>query len=531
MSANNKKIETSIGHAIEKLQQQENPNLSAIAREFNVPYTRLRARWKGRKSLFARPSHSQRFDSAQEKALCSWIEYNDGLGLSLKRPQILRAATSILRLSDASAPPLGEKWLKRWLERHPQYRIRRRKSLDIERKRAHDVNLIREWFTRLRAAIDSHGIQPSDIYNFDETGFQIGVGRDQWIITREPRRKIVAGVHTNREYVTVVEAISTDGFIIPPLIILSAQQIQYRWFHDLNQDERIAVTDTGYTNDQLTYQWIQHFEKATRARMRGTWRMLICDGFGSHLTFEMVKFCEENDILLFFLPPHTSHLLQPLDVGVFNVYKHYHSEAIESATLTGCSKFTKQDFLAAINSIRAKTFTLSTIQLGFRLSGIWPTNPEIVCEKLVEYDHARLPSAPSTPSSHSTNSTSFSTPKTIEKIRIVEERFFRMSHDIEASQNLMQKLSKGAQACLYELEELRQEKEMTQAATAARHARYGMSRASIRSKGIISSSHVKRMKKNEERLTELEAIDKLRPKWKKVMMELKRHCRRQGRRV
>ncbi|KAJ5543881.1 hypothetical protein N7513_003454 [Penicillium frequentans] len=193
----------------------------------------------------------------------------------------------------------------------------------------------------------------------------------------------------------------------------------------------------------------------------------------------MVKFCEENGILLFFLPPHTSHLLQPLDVGVFNVYKHYHSEAIESATLTGCSKFTKQDFLAAINSIRAKTFTLSTIQLGFRLSGIWPMSPEIVCEKSVEYDPARLPSAPSTPSSHSTNSTSFSTPKTIEKIRNVEERFSRISHDIEASQNLMQKLSKGAQACLYELEELRREKEMTQAATAARHARYVFDRGGL----------------------------------------------------
>ena len=39
-----------------------------------------------------------------------------------------------------------------------------------------------------------------------------------------------------------------------------------------------------------------------------------------------------------------------------------------------------KDFLAAIDSIRAKTFTLRTIQLGFRLSGIWPMNPENVCE-------------------------------------------------------------------------------------------------------------------------------------------------------
>ena len=108
-------------------------------------------------------------------------------------------------LSDPSAPPFGEKWLERWLERHPQYRIRRCKSLQVERKRAHDVILIREWFARLQAAIDS------------------------------------SGVYTNREYITAVEAVSADGFTTPPLIIFSAQQIQYRWFHDLNL-ERIAVT-------------------------------------------------------------------------------------------------------------------------------------------------------------------------------------------------------------------------------------------------------------------------------------------------
>ncbi|KAL3458987.1 nucleoside phosphorylase domain-containing protein [Aspergillus heterothallicus] len=32
--------------------------------------------------------------------------------------------------------------------------------------------------------------------------------------------------------------------------------------------------------------------------------------------FEFVEFCEKQDIKLFFLPPHTSHFLQPLDVGV-----------------------------------------------------------------------------------------------------------------------------------------------------------------------------------------------------------------------
>jgi hypothetical protein len=81
------------------------------------------------------------------------------------------------------------------------------------------------WFESLQRTIEKYGIQFEDIYNFDERSFQIGVGKDQWIVTREPRRKIVSGNHTNREYVTVVEAIPTDGFIVPPLIILRVQLI------------------------------------------------------------------------------------------------------------------------------------------------------------------------------------------------------------------------------------------------------------------------------------------------------------------
>jgi hypothetical protein len=42
--------------------------------------------------------------------------------------------------------------------------------------------------------------------------------------------------------------------------------------------------------------------------------------YGSHLTYEFMRFCEKQKIIVFFLLPHTSHILQLLDVGVFNVY-------------------------------------------------------------------------------------------------------------------------------------------------------------------------------------------------------------------
>jgi hypothetical protein len=41
------------------------------------------------------------------------------------------------------------------------------------------------------------------------------------------------------------------------------------------------------------------------------------DGHSRHITSDMIALCMENDIDLLILPPYCSHLLQPLDVGVY----------------------------------------------------------------------------------------------------------------------------------------------------------------------------------------------------------------------
>lgn len=79
------------------------------------------------------------------------------------------------------------------------------------------------WYDSYRETIAQHGITADDIWNFDETCFNIGVGRDQWIITREPKRQISGGFGTNREYATAVEVISAADSTIALVVILSAK--------------------------------------------------------------------------------------------------------------------------------------------------------------------------------------------------------------------------------------------------------------------------------------------------------------------
>ena len=90
-----------------------------------------------------------------------------------------------------------------------------------------------------------------------------------------------------------------------------------------------------------------------------------------------MEYCEEHNIPPWCLPPHTSHLLQPLDVVVFQPFKHFHRHEVDAACVTGCT-VNKVEFLAAIEGIRRKTFKLSSVKSAFKNAGIHPFNPEEV---------------------------------------------------------------------------------------------------------------------------------------------------------
>ncbi|OCK87679.1 uncharacterized protein K441DRAFT_592805, partial [Cenococcum geophilum 1.58] len=101
----------------------------------------------------------------------------------------------------------------------------------------------------------------------------------------------------------------------------------------------------------------------------GVYRLLIFNSYGSYLTKEFIKYCDNRKIILFTLL-YISHLLQPLNIVIFQLYKHYYSKAIKQAiqigSVTGCTNFNKVKFLYVIELICRQTFKLSIIKLAFR---------------------------------------------------------------------------------------------------------------------------------------------------------------------
>lgn len=80
--------------------------------------------------------------------------------------------------------------------------------------------------------------------------------------------------------------------------------------------------------------------------------------------------------------PHTSHILQPLDFGVFGLLKRAYGKLVEGMMMAGNNHIDKEDFLHLYPPARETVFNQENIYSGFAGAGLKPINPARVLEKI-----------------------------------------------------------------------------------------------------------------------------------------------------
>ena len=100
---------------------------------------------------------------------------------------------------------------------------------------------------------------------------------------------------------------------------------------------------------------------------------------------ELVDLCRENNVILFCLPPHTTHALQPLNVSVFKSLKDHFAKAVHSITFAKKDYIVnKRGFSRVIESPFEKSFSIPNIKAGFAKFGVYPFNRNAVpIEKMI----------------------------------------------------------------------------------------------------------------------------------------------------
>ena len=110
-------------------------------------------------------------------------------------------------------------------------------------------------------------------------------------------------------------------------------------------------------------------------------------GSSSHITANVIAFCMRNAIDLLILPPHTSHILQPLDVGVFAPLKRALACETDAALRPDTGRMPRVQWVEMYIRARGKALVSQNILSGWRSVGLVPLSPITVLRKAGQRAH------------------------------------------------------------------------------------------------------------------------------------------------
>lgn len=191
---------------------QNNPKLSIrrAAKNYEVKYSTLYDRKNGIQSRCDSIPNSRRLSDLEEQIIVQFILDLDSRGFPSRLRFVEEMANSLL--ADRDASPVGKRWAHNFVKRQPELKTRLFRRYDYQRAKCEDPTIIRGWFRLVQNTIAKYGIRSDDIWNFDETGFMMGLIMVGMAVTGSERQGRPKSVQPgNREWITAIAAINAEG--------------------------------------------------------------------------------------------------------------------------------------------------------------------------------------------------------------------------------------------------------------------------------------------------------------------------------
>jgi hypothetical protein len=136
----------------------------------------------------------------------------------------------------------------------------------------------------------------------------------------------------------------------------------------------------GWTDGEIGREWIEDFDKKTRAKADGRKRYLLVDGHNSHYTVEFLTYAVDNNIAVLCYPSHCTHIYQGLDVVIFSPLKKFWQQERDREERENGQKVSKSNFLSVYGRAHLRALTQVNIKAAFRKTGVYPFNPSVITD-------------------------------------------------------------------------------------------------------------------------------------------------------
>ena len=178
----------------------------------------------------------------------------------------------------------------------------------------------------------------------------------------------------NKCQVTVLACCNAAGYVMPPMFIFDRKTLKPELTVGEVPGTMYGMSASGWIDHELFEFWFQHHFLVYAPPARPL--LLLIDGHSSHYQPGIVRAAAQERVILFCLPPHTTHLSQPLDKGSFGPLKMFWREECRRYLSENPGKVvTRYQFSQLFSRAWYKGMSMSNCITGFKVTGVYPFNP------------------------------------------------------------------------------------------------------------------------------------------------------------
>ena len=360
---------------------RNNYSISRAAIEYNVPKSTLRDRVKGKVKPGVMSGPMPYLTLEEERALVAFLLRCASIGYAKSRKQVLTIVQRLLT-SRKIDRRVTDGWWTSFQRRNPDVCLRTPAPLCKARAAATDRGLFEKYFDLLEQTLDTYNLRgrPCLIWNMDETGVPLNPPSPK-VVTSTEHPNPICIKSGDRSQVTVVACVSAAGVCLPPMVIWNRKTFSAALTEGEVAGTMYGLSAKGWMDSELFDGWFRnHFLRYVPA----DWPiLLLLDGHSSHFCPETIEFAAAQGVVVFALPPHTTHLSQPLDKGCFSPLKKEWENVCHKFTSENPGKVvTKYSFSKLFTEAWNKKMTICNILAGFSTTGVYPVNRQTLLSKI-----------------------------------------------------------------------------------------------------------------------------------------------------